>query len=303
MTKVQYILMVLFLLSLGFYAYTTIQNNNQFFRPEEVATVDDKIYKIDQEGRIFIENAAKPISKKNIVVEMEENKDKIDDIKVNGYGDNSIAAKITKENNRTTQKNLQEQYELAQGGEAYLDEIYGYKKEQREAEERKKEEERRKKEEENRKKQFDANYQGPDDLRRPSGLTGKQLEKGLKAGLKGLGNTFVAAEKTYGVNAVFLASVAALESAWGTSHYARQRNNLFGYGAYTSNPDHAYYFDSKEIAINFVANKLATDYLTSTGKFFNGFNLIGVNTKYCTNPAWASSVAKIMSEIYEKSLR
>lgn len=303
MTRTQYVLMVLFIISLGFYAYTTIQNNNQFFRSEEVATVDDNLYTTDEEGRIFIANTTKPTSKKNIVVEMEEKKNDIKDVKVKGYAEDSVASKITVANNRTTQESLKEQYELAQGGENYLNEIYGYKKEQKEAEDRRKEEERKKKEEEARKNQLDSTYQGPDDLRRPSGLTGKQLEKGLKAGLKGLGNTFIAAEKTYGVNAVFLASVAALESAWGTSNYARQRNNLFGYGAYTSNPDHAYYFDSKEVAINFVANKLATDYLTSTGKFFNGFNLIGVNTKYCTNPAWASSVAKIMSEIYEKSTR
>ena len=38
--------------------------------------------------------------------------------------------------------------------------------------------------------------------------------------------------------------------------------------------------DSKETAIDFVARKLAVDYLSPTGKFHNGYDLASVNKKY-----------------------
>ena len=43
-------------------------------------------------------------------------------------------------------------------------------------------------------------------------------------------------EKQYNINGIFVAAVGIHESAWGTSKIARDKNNLFGYGAYDSDP-------------------------------------------------------------------
>lgn len=42
-----------------------------------------------------------------------------------------------------------------------------------------------------------------------------------------------------------------LESAWGSSYYATTRNNLFGLGAYDSNPDNAYSFKSIDECVTY----------------------------------------------------
>lgn len=290
-----YILIGSLCATLLFFGFKAI-NSEKYFRPEEVAKVDDYLYEMDEEGRIFVKNTSKPESKKNIMVEIEENKDKLTDVNVANVETGSIEELITIENENTKEKDVRDKKELSKKGEEYLNEIIDYRQKELEEENRKKEEERQKQLEAQEKEKII--YIGSDDLRKPSGLTSTQLERGLKHDLKGLGSAFVTAEKMYNVNAVFLASVAALESNWGRSNYARKRNNLFGYGAYTSNPDHAYYFESKEHAIYFVAKKLSEDYLTTTGKFFNGYTLQGVNKKYCTNPNWANSVGSIMREFY-----
>lgn len=289
-----YILISSLILMVLLAGYYIVNRNEKFYRPTEVAIADDHIYQTDEEGRIYVKNTFKPTPKKNIVVANEEFKEEEREIVVNDAKKGSVEEKITVENIRSKDRTKKANSELGKGGQEYLQEIYNYKNKQYEEQKRKEEEERQKL----LKEEKPIEYTGTDDLRKPSGLTTSQLEKGLKHKLKGLGAAFIGAEQMYNVNAVFLASVAALESNWGRSNYARNRNNLFGYGAYTSNPDHAYYFNSKEDAIYFVARKLSEDYLSANGKFFNGYNLIGVNTKYCTNPQWAASVGKIMKEFY-----
>ena len=53
------------------------------------------------------------------------------------------------------------------------------------------------------------------DLTTPSGFSAEELSKGLRGELSFLAEEFVAAEENYGVNALFLCAVAALESGWG----------------------------------------------------------------------------------------
>ncbi len=83
----------------------------------------------------------------------------------------------------------------------------------------------------------------------PSGLTAAELEAGLLGNLKPYAAAFVAAERETGINAVFLAAVAALESGWNTSTVAENKNNLFGWSAATGYAD----FESKEDCIAEVA--------------------------------------------------
>ena len=85
----------------------------------------------------------------------------------------------------------------------------------------------------------------PNDLTAPCGLSVEELSPVLK-GLSDYAEEFLAAEEKYGVNAVFLASLAAFESGWG-KHCFRQ-NNLFGWGKKE--------FCSKEECIDFVARRI-----------------------------------------------
>ena len=64
------------------------------------------------------------------------------------------------------------------------------------------------------------------DLRTPSDFTADELRNGLKKDLADLAEDFVAAEERYGVNAVFLAALAAFESGWG--RHCFRENNIFG---------------------------------------------------------------------------
>lgn len=143
--------------------------------------------------------------------------------------------------------------------------------------------------EEERKANITRTYYTSSNVSQPSNLTPEELEVALEGtGLAGLGQYFITAEETYGVNGVFLTAIAALESGWGTSHYAQQRNNLFGYQANDSNPDNATYFSSKAEAIYLVGRKLSENYLNPNGIYYNGATPSGVNVKYCSSEDWAT---------------
>ena len=155
--------------------------------------------------------------------------------------------------------------------------------------------------EEERKANITRTYYTSSNVSQPSNLTPEELEVALEGtGLAGLGQYFITAEETYGVNGVFLTAIAALESGWGTSHYAQQRNNLFGYQANDSNPDNATYFSSKAEAIYLVGRKLSENYLNPNGVYYNGATPSGVNVKYCSSEDWATKVVSIMNKIMNK---
>ncbi len=131
------------------------------------------------------------------------------------------------------------------------------------------------------------------DLLTASGLTEAQLKNGLKKSLKQYAATFIEAENTYNINAVFLASIAALESGWGESYLAKTKNNLFGWrgnGGYRS-------FDSVPDCILYVAKFLKTNYLTPGGSCFNGYTVEAVEKSYCPGFTWASQVKELMNLI------
>ena len=68
--------------------------------------------------------------------------------------------------------------------------------------------------------------------------------------LAGMGEAFLRAQNEYGVNALLLYSMACLESAYGTSYLAQNKNNLFGWSAVDSSPiESASYFSSIEQCI------------------------------------------------------
>ena len=115
------------------------------------------------------------------------------------------------------------------------------------------------------------------------------------------GQTFIDAQNTYGVNALLVYALACLESAYGTSNYAQQRNNLFGWSAYDSDPDSASYFSSVEQAIKEHMGINLRGYLDINDFRFFGPQLgnkgSGINLKYAADPYWGYKIAAIAYDI------
>ena len=137
------------------------------------------------------------------------------------------------------------------------------------------------------------------DLTKPSGETAAKLDSFLSgSALAGLGGSFMAAETTYHVSARYFVAHAILESAWGTSAIAHDKHNLFGYGADDANPyGDALSFPSFDACIQFVAQKVAQDYLSPNGPYYHGPTLRGMNVDYASDPLWASKIARIANTI------
>ena len=155
-------------------------------------------------------------------------------------------------------------------------------------------------------------------LNKPSGLTLEQFKKVLsdeKDKNKIFENNaeyFYYIEKQYNINGIFIAAVGIHESNWGTSKIALQKNNLFGYGAYDSNPyNGAYQFSNYSESIDLIARVFVKYYLNPSGTniyggekaigtYYNGTTLVGVNTKYASDKNWANAVFSHMKYLYNK---
>ena len=162
-------------------------------------------------------------------------------------------------------------------------------------------------------KENQTRYFNPNNVSLLSHITvddAKQMLKGTA--LYADAKAYVKAEEKYHVNAVFLMGIAAHESAWGTSELAKNKNNLFGYGAYDSNPyNGAYTFSNYSESIDLIARVLVKYYINpkgtkiygdekAAGTYYNGPTLSGINTKYATDKNWANAVYNHMKYLYEK---
>lgn len=135
-----------------------------------------------------------------------------------------------------------------------------------------------------------------------SGIRAEQINQLLaNTNMKGLGAAFVKAEQEYRVHALALAAMAALESGWGQSEFARTRNNLFGYGAHTENPNAAVTFYTRDESILTASRWLATQYLTPGGKYYRDGTLATIGPIWAADdwsdgdPPWSHKVADIWS--------
>lgn len=133
----------------------------------------------------------------------------------------------------------------------------------------------------------------------PSGETAASLNQFLNgSALAGLGASFMQAETTYHVSARYFVAHAILESGWGTSAIAQYKHNLFGFGADDANPYvDATTFASFDACIQYVAQFIATNYLTVGGQFYHGPTLRGMNVDYASDPNWAEKIASIADTI------
>jgi len=155
-------------------------------------------------------------------------------------------------------------------------------------------------------------------LNKPSGLSLEQFKKVLSDN-KDTNKIFINnaqyfyyIEKQYNINGIFVAAIGIHESAWGTSKIAKDKNNLFGYGAYDSNPyNGAYSFSDYSESIDLISRVLVKYYLNpkgtsiyggeqAQGTYYNGATLTGVNKKYATDTNWANAVYKNMKYLYNK---
>lgn len=137
------------------------------------------------------------------------------------------------------------------------------------------------------------------DLSQPSGENASTLNGFLKGtALANLGDSFMHAEQSFHVSARYFVAHAILESAWGTSAIARNKHNLFGFNADDANPyQDATTFPSFDACIQYVAQFVAQNYLSSTGRFYHGPTLRGMNVDYASDPYWASKIASIADTI------
>lgn len=155
-------------------------------------------------------------------------------------------------------------------------------------------------------------------LNQPSGLSLEQFKKILKDDkdknkiFENNAEYFYYIERQYNINGVFVAAVGIHESAWGTSKIALNKNNLFGYGAYDSNPyNGAYSFSNYAESIDLLARVFVKYYLnpkgisiyggeTAVGTYYTSPTLTGVNKKYASDTNWANAVYSHMKYLYNK---
>lgn len=119
--------------------------------------------------------------------------------------------------------------------------------------------------------------------------------------LLNIGSSLISNQNTYGVNALIMYANAALESGWGQSQIAINRNNLFGHGAVDSNP---YYgangYASVDDCIKYHAKMFISegycDPKDYSGRYYGshlGDKESGINVKYASDPYWGEKIAHI----------
>lgn len=113
------------------------------------------------------------------------------------------------------------------------------------------------------------------------------------------GSQFVSNQNTYGVNALLMTGVGALESAWGTSSISQQKNNLFGLNAVDSSPGtSADRFSSVNVCIkDFAETYMSKRYLRAGWDFYHGGFLgnkaSGMNVSYASDAYWGEKIASL----------
>lgn len=115
--------------------------------------------------------------------------------------------------------------------------------------------------------------------------------------MTGLGASFMDSQAIYGVDANYLVSHSILESNWGKSAIAVAKNNLFGYGAYDSNPgSDAGLFPSEAYAILFQGWEVRNNYLEPGSSNYVSPTLTGMNANYASDTSWANSIGSLMGQ-------
>lgn len=157
------------------------------------------------------------------------------------------------------------------------------------------------------------------DLNKSTGLTLADYEKiftGLSQDNNSIFhdnyNVFYDLDSKYNINGIFLAAIAIHESNWGNSVIARDKNNLFGFGAYDRDPyGYAKSFSDYREGIETVCKSLKKYYLNpsgtpiyddevASGSYYNGTTVQSVNVRYASDPDWHTKIFKHMDMLYNR---
>ena len=118
--------------------------------------------------------------------------------------------------------------------------------------------------------------------------------------LENKGATFKEAEEHYHINALYLLAHSALESDWGRSKIAKDKNNFFGITAYDTTPYlSAKTFDDVDKGILGATKWIKENYI-DRGRTFLGNKASGMNVEYASDPYWGEKIASVMMKINEK---
>lgn len=148
-----------------------------------------------------------------------------------------------------------------------------------------------------------ASYTIDSDLRQTVGISGSQLDSAVDSvspgsPLVGLGDTWVDVQNNRNINAVYMAAHAALESAWGRSNIAQEKNNIYGFNARDICPaECADGYASFEQCVRQVMAYVDEEYLSTDGTYYEGSTLRGMNVHYASDDQWAEKIADIMNDI------
>jgi murein DD-endopeptidase MepM/ murein hydrolase activator NlpD len=131
-------------------------------------------------------------------------------------------------------------------------------------------------------------------------------EEGVKVTsvMRGIGSLLLKMETEYGINACFLAAVAALESGWGTSDFAIQYKSIFAIGAYNKDPENTKEYGGATIEEG-VANSVYAmkHYFIEKHKKYTINQFQSYPNAYAQlndgtpTPHWAKNVADIWAEL------
>lgn len=114
-----------------------------------------------------------------------------------------------------------------------------------------------------------------------------------------MGSVFVNNQNTYGVNAMLMSCVGGLESAWGTSNIAKNKNNLFGLNAVDSSPGISAdtYSSVNDCIKTFAETYMSKRYLRANYTYYHGGFLgnkdSGINVSYASDPYWGEKIAAL----------
>ena len=119
------------------------------------------------------------------------------------------------------------------------------------------------------------------------------------------GSSLVSNQNKYGVNALMMYSNAVLESGWGQSQIAMDKNNLFGHGAADNNP---YYgangYSSVDDCIKYHAKVFISEGFCDPKDYnarYYGSHLgdkeSGINVKYASDPYWGEKIASLCWQV------
>lgn len=118
--------------------------------------------------------------------------------------------------------------------------------------------------------------------------------------LENKGATFKEAEEHYHINALYLLAHSALESDWGRSKIAKDKNNFFGITAYDTTPYlSAKTFDDVDKGILGATKWIKENYI-DRGRTSLGNKASGMNVEYASDPYWGEKIASVMMKINEK---